>query len=57
MRTTTNRGVVGVDHRPLVDRLYRDRSTAHPVLTAVARLSDRCERRERAVRDQLVRRV
>jgi hypothetical protein len=57
LRSTTNRGVVGVDHRPLVERLYRKHPTTYPVLAAVAILSDRCERRERAVRDQLVRRV
>lgn len=58
LRRTTNYGPkAGVSHDTLVEYLYQDASTAHPVLTTAARLDSVCAGCQRTVRDHLVRRV
>jgi hypothetical protein len=55
--STGSDGVVGIEHRSLVEYLYAGFECTYPVLTTVARLGDLCADARRAVRDHLVRRV
>jgi hypothetical protein len=54
---TSRAGEVGISHRQLVPYLYDDLSVEHPVLVTAARLDAACAARQRAVRQQLIRRV
>ncbi|MFC6615342.1 hypothetical protein ACFQAS_10320 [Halopenitus salinus] len=55
--TTSHDGSVGITHRSLLEHLYADFESSHPVLATIARLVDRCRDCQRAVRDHLTRRV
>jgi hypothetical protein len=58
LKKTTNNGVdAGVGHESLIPYLYQDFSVDHPVLAAVARLTETCQGCQRTVRDHLVRRT
>jgi len=58
LASTTSHGArAGVDHRTLTAYLYRDLPTKHPVLTAILGLDSACIEAQRALRDQLTRRV
>jgi hypothetical protein len=56
-RTTSDGPKAGVSHDTLVEFLYQDAPTAHPVLTTAVRLDSVCASCQRTVRDHLVRRV
>lgn len=56
-RTTSHGPKAGIPHDTLVEYLYQDAPTAHPVLTTAARLDSVCAGCQRTVRDHLVRRV
>lgn len=56
-RTVSEGGAAGVQHRSLVDSLYGEFPTDHPVLSAAATLDGVCADCQRAVRDHLARRV
>jgi hypothetical protein len=55
--TTSHGAATGIRHRTLLEYLYRGLSVDHPVLTAVVDFEKRCLERQRAIRDQLTRRV
>lgn len=50
-------GRIGLAHRPFVESMYEGLDVRYPVLSTMARLSADCLEYERAVRDQLTRRV
>ena len=54
---TSHGAATGIRHRTLVEHLYRDLSVDHPVLASVVDFERRCLEGQRAVRDQLTRRV
>lgn len=55
--TTSYGAAAGLSHRALVEYLYRDLPTTHPVLSAVVELDGGCAEGQRALRDHLARRV
>ncbi|WP_049929157.1 DUF7260 family protein [Halopiger goleimassiliensis] len=55
--TATYNGSAGVRQRTVAGFLYREFSTAHPVLTTALRLEEVCADCQRTVRDHLTRRV
>lgn len=55
--TTSYGGAAGLSHRTLIEYLYHDRPTTHPVLSAVVELDRGCAEGQRALRDHLSRRV
>jgi hypothetical protein len=56
-RTTNEGSKAAVSHGSLVEYLYQDAPTAHPVLTTATRLDSVCTGCQRTVRDHLVRRA
>lgn len=55
--TTSNGGAAGIEHRTVVDYLYSDFPTTHPVLSTATTLADLCGDCQETVRDHLTRRV
>jgi len=55
--TTSHGAETGIRHRTLIGYLYRDLPVDHPVLAAVVGFEEECIEAQRAIRDQLTRRV
>ena len=55
--TTSHGAETGIRHRTLVGYLYRELSVGHPVLATVVGFEEGCIEAQRAIRDQLTRRV
>lgn len=55
--TTSHGAETGIRHRTLIGYLYRDLPVDHPVLATVVGFEEECIEAQRAIRDQLTRRV
>lgn len=56
-KATGTNAEVGMTHRNLIEYLYADFPTTHPVLVTTARLAETCRGCQRPIRDHLTRRV